>query len=30
VSSHALACLDWSFDGPFVVPFRHEGLSLLR
>jgi hypothetical protein len=30
VSSHALACLDWSFDGPFVVPLRHEGLSLLR
>ena len=24
VSGHALACLDRSFDGPFVVPFRHE------
>jgi hypothetical protein len=26
VSGHALACLDWSFDDPFVVPFRHQGL----
>jgi hypothetical protein len=26
VSGHALACLDCSFDDPFVVPFRHQGL----
>jgi len=30
VSGHALARLDCSFDDPFVVPFRHQGLSLLR
>jgi hypothetical protein len=30
VSGHALACLDFSFDDPFVVPFRHQGLSFLR
>ena len=30
VSGHALACLDCSFDDPFVVPFRHQSLSLLR
>jgi hypothetical protein len=30
VSGHALACLNCSFDDPFVVPFRHQGLSLLR
>ena len=28
VSGHALACLDCSFDDPFVVPFRHQGSSL--
>jgi len=26
VSGHTLACLDWSFDGPLVVRFRHQGL----
>jgi hypothetical protein len=30
VSGHALARLDCSFDDPFVMPFRHQGLSLLR
>src|SRR6266496_5818045 len=26
VSGHALARLDCSFDDPFVMPFRHQGL----
>jgi hypothetical protein len=30
VSGHALARLNCGFDDPFVVPFRHQGLSLLR
>jgi len=30
VSGHALARLDCSFNDPFVVPLRHQGLSLLR